>query len=248
MISRPGSRGFTFVELLVAGSIILLIFTVVMSVMTAGQGAQQESQGMTSLTGDMLTISKQLRKDVKATALGSVALHQNPPSCSMASVGESEQTNQFAAPNWKNYVSYVLQSEGDGKARLVRWTNAQDKPFTYPRPSLARPWEVPSNAHQKVLLKSMLDQNWAVVKEEPEVRRVYMPGAPGGFMPRFVRITADGSRDTSLENPASFSDVRRPGWSQGNTSLLVFRLTVLSTEQKKQNSLQFEIKVSPRNG
>ena len=43
----------------------------------------------------------------------------------------------------------------------------------------------------------MLDQNWAVVKEEPEVRRVYMPGAPGGFMPRFVRITADGSRVTA---------------------------------------------------
>ena len=190
MISKRGSRGFTLVEMLVAGSIILLIFTVVMSVMTAGQGAQQESQGVNSLTGDMLIISRQLRKDVKATALSSVVLRQDPPCCSMASMGESEQTNAFAAPNWKNYVSYILQSEGDGKARLVRWTNGKDKPFTYPRPTIAKPWEIPTDAHQKVLLKSMLDQNWAVVNEGAEARRVYMPGSPGGICEEHRRWVA----------------------------------------------------------
>lgn len=70
---------------------------------------------------------------------------------------------------------------------------------------------------------------------------------PGGFQVRFVRRAADGGRTLSTENPSSYEDNERFGWSNGNTELVQVDLVVVRADRARLSAIKFDLRVVPRN-
>jgi hypothetical protein len=248
--NRGSRRGVGLVEFLIVCAIITLILVVVVSIMNVGQRTQIETQGLASLTGEMLSTARSLREDLKATSIGSIAVFETQPSMSMATFGEREQTTQFAAPNWKGHIFYTLSKHPKGipgAAQLIRWENRAAKPFLYPKASLLKPWEIPDGATKRVVTKMLVNKGWSVENQGRGFALKEDAESNGGFVPRFVRLAPNGSTELSEKNPTSVTDFQQTDWSNGSTSLVSVTLKVLELRGSRVSTIDFEVKAQPRN-
>lgn len=249
---KTWNKGVSLVEVLTASAIALLIFVVITAAMRVGQSTHRQTDGLAGLSGEMLSVSKVLRDDLKSTALTSIVVYDSIPSVSMASVGASEKTNRFAAGNWKTHIFYVLKeserNNSRGISQLIRWVNPDARPSLYPLPSKVIPWNISGEARKKVVARNVLSKGWAVSGKSGDFKLRSEQGAPGGFVPQFIRQSTAGEREYSLHNPGKFSDRDEFGWSSGSTSLFSVKLHLVEAGARTVNSLELELKVQPRNG
>jgi len=248
---KTSNKGVSLVEVLTASAIVLLIIVVITAAMRVGQSTQRQTDGLAGLSGEMLTVSKMLRDDLKSTALTSIVVYDTVPSVSMASVGDTEKTNRFAAGNWKTHIFYVLKeserNKSRGTSRLIRWVDPEARSSLYPLPSKVIPWNISEKGRKKVVARNVLSKGWVVSGKSGDFQLRSERGAPGGFVPQFIRRGSDGEREYSIHNPGKFSDRDEFGWSSGNTSLVSVQLHLVETGARTMNSLELELKVQPRN-
>ena len=124
----------------------------------------------------------------------------------------------------------------------MRW----EKAYTSSQPAarlapIAEP-TVPNSAH--TLLRDVLSQGYSVEADRDGTYRLLQKAEKeGGFSLRFVR----SDTELSKENPASFSDAQREGWTNDNTRLVQLKLQVVSQPSDgKIGTLELKMLVCPR--
>ena len=159
---RSSSRGMSLLEIVSAASILLLIMSVAFAVLRSGQRTQAETQSVVALTGDVLAGTRQLRKDLEMTSLGSVKVFESPPSVSMAKVNLAQPTTDFGTPAWNGHTYYTLEPSKGKVSKLIRWSVDEVKPLGLPKMSAGNPWDIPTGASKKVTIKNLLSTAWTI--------------------------------------------------------------------------------------
>lgn len=243
MALRRLARAFTLVEILTGAYVACLVLAVILTIFVLGRRTFHSAQSSILLSREMGTAMLQLRRDLEDSSLGSVHVQDG---LSLATPRDFQKTGEIqlqpsGAPFWTGHVLYAL----DG-SKLVRWVRLQSS--VLPLRSPVSPWPVQGAVRQQVVMRNLLPRGRALREVDGRWTVVDDVSSPGGFVARFVRRETRG-RTLSADNPAAFTDSERQGWSAGNTLLVEVDLTVLevNSETGAVNSLEFDVRVVPRN-
>lgn len=219
------TRGMALVNLLVAMCIGLVVALTAAGLFRLLTRIETETSTSYLLARDVGEAIRQIRLDLRETALASV--RSSDTAVSFVSARDDQGATQVGptgGPRWKRHVYYTLSAaKGSLTGELIRWEVAADMEL----PQIAT--GLPTGNSRRTLLTNVAAPNATLtgVGAKGSIRT----GSRGGFDVQFVRSGAKGY-ETSIWNPAQASLERAgsPGYS-GNTRMVQVALAVYEVSQ-----------------
>lgn len=222
-------RGFTLVELIVYFGLSVIVLGLLFSMFTVAKRTQQHTYSQYLVGGPIASTIRLIRRDLQATALTSIQVHQDAnerPGLSFVSAYNNEGTfviGDYGTPRWQKHVAYHLNE----KNALVRRTQEiADKDYL-PRPSTLPPSAMTGG---RAVLHGLLAPNRSVENVQPAT-------SYGGFEVGFVRRGTTGE-SIHPTNPAKSTDY------PSHTRLL--EVTLRTSGERDSSFAEIRFRVCPR--
>lgn len=219
------TRGLALVNLLVAMCIGLVVALTAAGVFRLLTRMETETSTSYVLARDVGEAIRQIRLDLRETALASIRTSDS----AVSFVSARDDAGAFAVgatggPLWKRHVYYTLSaSKGSLAGELIRWEVAAEMEL----PQIAT--GLPTGNSRRTLLTNVAAPNATLTGVG--AKGSIQTGSRGGFDVQFVRSGAKGY-ETSAWNPAqvSLEEAGSLGFSE-NTRMLRVALAVYETSQ-----------------
>lgn len=228
--------GVTLIEVLLASALALVVGLTALSIFRLLHKATRETSSSYVISRDLEEAQRNLRADLRETALASVRLvpqKQGPAALAcVTSVNEQgrPQLSPSGTPEWCGWVFYRLLTQPGQPARLER--RLVRRPGSLP--------DVPASFNEnsgqaRVLLTEVAPPDFQSL------------GPAGGFELSFLRLDPDGRYQNSPTNPALVTAGISGLRISDNTRLIEVRLAVVEGLSTSTPSfLQIPIRVCPR--